>query len=434
MKLFPGRLNNRTILLVAIVLCLTGIISGWVSATRQSESLTVAMREHSSVMVRHFAENCARFLILQDYAELESFLLRSAELPNVIRLQVCEPDGRIVGDIKRGRGGKLISSAELNRITPPAAIAPSNAISGEKLIFWHPIKAGNLLGWIRAEFSLTAIKQAQQETWVQSLILAMLWVIGSAAMILILLRPTAVALNKLALFARELHEYKGNRISVDHDAIEIKALEESLNYASEKLLSAEQQFVSDREQLAKSEENYRMLLNTIQEGIWVIDKDAVTTFVNPHMAEILGYAPEEMLGCHLFSFMDDQGKAVAEENIERRKQGIQENHDFEFIRKDGRRIHTRLETGPIFDETGAYAGSIAAVADITARKEAEEKIQKLNVELEQRVQNRTAELEAKNAELKKLNNIFVGRELRMVELKDRIRELEQRIRRHDEKG
>jgi len=48
----------------------------------------------------------------------------------------------------------------------------------------------------------------------------------------------------------------------------------------------------------------------------------------------------------------------------------------------------------------------------------------LNEQLEQRVRERTVELEEKNAELYKMNRLFVGRELRMVELKERIRELE----------
>jgi PAS domain-containing protein len=64
--------------------------------------------------------------------------------------------------------------------------------------------------------------------------------------------------------------------------------------------------------------------------------------------------------------------------------------------------------------------------EIEKRQEAQDELEQLNENLEQRVQERTTELEEKNAELHKMNRLFVGRELRMVELKERIRELEEK--------
>lgn len=65
--------------------------------------------------------------------------------------------------------------------------------------------------------------------------------------------------------------------------------------------------------------------------------------------------------------------------------------------------------------------------EIEKRQKAQEELERLNERLEQRVRERTAELEEKNTELYRMNRIFVGRELRMVELKERIKELENHI-------
>ncbi|MFB0526822.1 MAG: PAS domain S-box protein [bacterium] len=125
------------------------------------------------------------------------------------------------------------------------------------------------------------------------------------------------------------------------------------------------------EALRKSEEKYRQLIENLQEGIWAIDKDSNTTFVNPRMAEMLGYTTDEMIGKHLFSFMDERSVEIAQRLLKRRESGIGEQHDFEFVRKDGTRLYVTLETTPIFDSKRNYMGAIAGVMDISRRKQAE---------------------------------------------------------------
>jgi PAS domain S-box-containing protein len=123
--------------------------------------------------------------------------------------------------------------------------------------------------------------------------------------------------------------------------------------------------------LQESEKKYRLLVETLNEGVWNIDKDGYTTFVNPRMARMLGYTVEGMLGKHLFSFMNEEGIEICKQHLARRKQGIDEQHDFEFIRKDGERVYTSLAATSIIDNNGNYIGAIAGVQDISRRKRVE---------------------------------------------------------------
>ncbi|MEY4883577.1 MAG: hypothetical protein RIS34_1431, partial [Pseudomonadota bacterium] len=126
------------------------------------------------------------------------------------------------------------------------------------------------------------------------------------------------------------------------------------------------------QELSESEERYRRIVQTAEEGIWSIDAQAKTSFVNPKMAQMLGYTPDDMLGRALTDFMDDEGRTIAERNIERRRQGITEQHDFKFLRKDGSAFWSVVATNPILDAHGTYTGALAMITDITARKQDEE--------------------------------------------------------------
>jgi len=126
--------------------------------------------------------------------------------------------------------------------------------------------------------------------------------------------------------------------------------------------------------LKRSEEQYRQLVELAQEGIWAIDAEYNTTYLNPRMAEMLQYTVDEMQGLPLFSFMDDAGKMIFAQKMERRRQGITEMLPFEFITKGGSRIYVTISTSPLIDDKGTYQGSVAVISDITGRKRAEDEL------------------------------------------------------------
>ncbi len=128
--------------------------------------------------------------------------------------------------------------------------------------------------------------------------------------------------------------------------------------------------------LRESEARYRRIVETAEEGIWIIDADNRATFVNGKMAEMLGTSVEEMTGRSLFDFVDEADRQAAERNVERRRRGIREQHDFRFRRRDGSFVWTSLSTSPVFDQNHRYLGALAMVTDITQRKAAEDAVRR----------------------------------------------------------
>ncbi|MEP6517466.1 PAS domain-containing sensor histidine kinase [Microcoleus vaginatus] len=133
--------------------------------------------------------------------------------------------------------------------------------------------------------------------------------------------------------------------------------------------------------LQESEFKYRQIVELAEEGIWVIDRNSLTTYVNHAMARMLGYSELEMFGRSIFDFMDEREKPQAIENVERRKQGIGEQHEFKFKSKDGKDIWTDMSTSPVMDSQGNLLSCCALVYNITSRKEAEQQMLQLTEDL-----------------------------------------------------
>ncbi len=119
------------------------------------------------------------------------------------------------------------------------------------------------------------------------------------------------------------------------------------------------------EALRRSEQRYRRIVTTTQEGVWTVDAAQRTTFVNQPMSEIVGYSPEELLGRPLLDFVPPEDRTMLASKFAERRGGVHDRYEHQFVRKDGARVTVQAATSPLLDEDGCFAGALAMVRDVT---------------------------------------------------------------------
>jgi len=133
--------------------------------------------------------------------------------------------------------------------------------------------------------------------------------------------------------------------------------------------------------LRESEARYRYIVETTNEGVWLIDAEHKTTFMNRRMAQMLGCEADMGLGRSPFEFLDPAGRASLASHIERPSAYQVE---VRFVRADGTSLWALVDGTPVFDGTGRCSGSLALVKDVTERKVAAETLAELSRRMERR--------------------------------------------------
>jgi two-component system, cell cycle sensor histidine kinase and response regulator CckA len=126
--------------------------------------------------------------------------------------------------------------------------------------------------------------------------------------------------------------------------------------------------------LRQSEEKYHGIVEMMTEGVWILDSEDRTTFVNQQMAGMLGYRVEEMLGRDVLDFKDEEDRPMVLQKLARRRQGVTERYDYRFRTRDGRRLTVLISARPLWGSEGRYAGSLVIISDITERSLQEEQV------------------------------------------------------------
>lgn len=145
--------------------------------------------------------------------------------------------------------------------------------------------------------------------------------------------------------------------------------------------------------LKESEEKFRLLSEAAFEGIGITDEGEVVD-VNAQLAEMLGYQASDLVGRRGIDFVAPESRDMV---AQRMQSGAEEPYEYLALKENGQKfpVEVRARHLPFNGRTLR----VAAIRDITERKQFEERMRSLNDELERRVQERTSELQIVNREL-----------------------------------
>ncbi len=174
------------------------------------------------------------------------------------------------------------------------------------------------------------------------------------------------------------------------DGVEEKCLQVSTAYLrfdeDERVLVCIQDITEHEradEALRELKEFNEGIVQNISEGIVITDAQGVIVFVNPALAGMLGYTPEELVGQPWLSFVPPGQQAIARAADARRADGQSDRYELGLQCKDGAPLLALVSGNPRFDaQTGRFAGTMAVITDITSRKQAEAEREQLLAQIQ----------------------------------------------------
>jgi PAS domain S-box-containing protein len=130
--------------------------------------------------------------------------------------------------------------------------------------------------------------------------------------------------------------------------------------------------------IVEAKDRMERVLDTMGEGLVVMDADHRISHVNRKACELFQYEPQGLIGQGYPFWCDPGFLPVLERELRRRENGEKSTYEALYRRKDGSPFWARVTAVPVFDEERRFAGSIGVLSDITEERRAAEEIERLH--------------------------------------------------------
>ena len=234
------------IILISAICCF-----GVITYLQNTERHQATISSDAMKLARVIATSCADYLVVNDSASVESFIKRFVFLNGIKNIQISNREGRVVCDVSVDNDGHVSVIYDVNVINLPSHPKPTLVWIQDGFYVFHPIIAGNLIGWVKMQLSSSESQYAKKSILMNTFWVSIIGMFISIVPMIFIVRKPAKSIRTIADFAKTLNEKKGETIPVDCICSETKQLCESLNFASNELYKTEQSFINYQTNLEK---------------------------------------------------------------------------------------------------------------------------------------------------------------------------------------
>lgn len=115
----------------------------------------------------------------------------------------------------------------------------------------------------------------------------------------------------------------------------------------------------------------KTILDTSNQGFWLVDNQGIIIYANPFMARILRRPKKEIIGNSIFKFVDQKNRDILKRQGKIRELGRKSSYEIELHRPDGTLVYCLIHASPLWNKQRIKIGAFAMVTDISAQKKAE---------------------------------------------------------------
>jgi signal transduction histidine kinase len=235
-SVLPKTLLGRLIIFPSITIIFMFVTTASVVIYFQYQSLHQSLLRHGSNLGKEVAYSVQSYLLLGDYAAIESVMGRFIESDNIISIALINPNGEVLIKIDKDSGGHVVKSYTLGK-SPFSLNSNKNFyIEGQRTVgLFSSIDLADTIWWVRIDISKSEMYSTLMDFVSFGGLLVFLFLIILSLIVVKILHKPVNDIGSLTLFASKLSEDFGAKINVNTQINEIQALSESLNALSQKL-------------------------------------------------------------------------------------------------------------------------------------------------------------------------------------------------------